>query len=78
MKSDNSIDKLLQKSSDLDMTNNVEDPSKDTSGWDEEDDKPISVNVDSTASSTVDKVDVNIQKNKNQRRAKNHQKSQHL
>ncbi|UCS21712.1 CRN1 [Nakaseomyces glabratus] len=62
LKSDNSIDKLLQKSSDLDMTNNVEDPSKDTSGWDEEDDKPISVNVDSTASSTVDKVDVNIQK----------------
>ncbi|CCK69073.1 coronin KNAG_0B06450 [Huiozyma naganishii CBS 8797] len=40
--SDNSVGKLLQKASDLDTVNNTEDPAKDTSGWDDEDDKPRS------------------------------------
>ena len=42
-KKDTSVDKLLQKSSELDRVNNAEDPSKDTSGWDEEDEKPAVV-----------------------------------
>ena len=42
LKSHSSVDKLLQKSSDIDQENSAEDPSKDTSGWDEEDERPAS------------------------------------
>lgn len=45
LKADNSVDKLLQKSSTLDSINAAEDPSKDTSNWDEEDDKPAPVEI---------------------------------
>lgn len=38
LKVNKSIDKLLKKSTDLDELNNAEDPSKDISSWDEEDD----------------------------------------
>ncbi|CCD27141.1 coronin NDAI_0J02490 [Naumovozyma dairenensis CBS 421] len=37
LKADNSVDKLLQKSSTLDSINAAEDPSKDSSGWDDDD-----------------------------------------
>lgn len=56
---DSSINKLLQKSSDLDEVNAAEDPSKDTSGWDDEDEKPIPVKVNSEKDINVD---VNIKK----------------
>lgn len=39
LKNDKSVDKLLQKACSLDEINNSEDPSRDTSDWDEEDDK---------------------------------------
>lgn len=39
-KSDLSVNKMLQKSSDFDSENNTEDRSRDTSGWDEEDETP--------------------------------------
>ncbi|AQZ13648.1 CRN1 (YLR429W) [Zygosaccharomyces parabailii] len=38
---DRTVDKLLEKSSALDALNNAEDPSKDTSDWDGEDEEPI-------------------------------------
>ncbi|CCF55996.1 hypothetical protein KAFR_0A05610 [Kazachstania africana CBS 2517] len=38
LKADGSVDKLLQRSSDLDTINGAEDPSKETSTWDDEDD----------------------------------------
>lgn len=40
LKSNSSVDKLLQKSSNIDQDNAAEDPSRDTSGWDEEDERP--------------------------------------
>lgn len=40
LKSNSSVDKLLQKSNDIDQENAAEDPSRDTSGWDEEDERP--------------------------------------
>ncbi|EJS42630.1 crn1p [Saccharomyces arboricola H-6] len=39
LKEDNSINKLLKKSSDIDQVNHAEDPSRDTSGWEEADDE---------------------------------------
>lgn len=50
-KSDNSVDKLLQKASSFDKANEAEDPSKETSGWDEEDEKPAPVEINKTVSS---------------------------
>ncbi|CAD1785131.1 similar to Saccharomyces cerevisiae YLR429W CRN1 Coronin, cortical actin cytoskeletal component that associates with the Arp2p/Arp3p complex to regulate its activity [Maudiozyma barnettii] len=41
LKEDDSVSKLLKKSSDLDTVNDAEDPSKAESTWDEEDDKPV-------------------------------------
>ena len=41
LKEDDSVSNLLKKSSDLDQINNAEDPSKEESTWDDEDDKPI-------------------------------------
>ncbi|GCE98670.1 coronin-like protein crn1 [Zygosaccharomyces mellis] len=38
--SEKTVDKLLKKSSDLDTLNDVEDPSKDTSGWDDDENDP--------------------------------------
>ncbi|SJM86776.1 probable Coronin-like protein [Zygosaccharomyces bailii] len=38
---DRTVDKLLEKSSALDALNNAEDPSKDTSDWDGEDEEPV-------------------------------------
>lgn len=45
-KSDKSVDKLLEKASTFDKANDAEDPSKDTSGWDEEDEKPAPVKIE--------------------------------
>lgn len=44
-KHDKSVDKLLQKATEFDSANDAEDPSKDTSGWDEEDEKPAPVEI---------------------------------
>lgn len=43
LKEDVSINKLLKKSSDIDNVNRAEDPSRDTSGWEEADDEPAPV-----------------------------------
>ncbi|CAI4047163.1 hypothetical protein SKDZ_12G4530 [Saccharomyces kudriavzevii ZP591] len=43
LKEDSSIKKLLKKSSDIDQVNHVEDPSRDTSGWEEADDEPVQI-----------------------------------
>lgn len=48
LSNDDSINKLIQKATDLDEVNEAEDPSKDTSGWDEEDDKPKPVQINTT------------------------------
>ena len=45
LKEDDSVSNLLKKSSDLDQINNAEDPSKEESTWDDEDDKPIAAPV---------------------------------
>ncbi|CCE61731.1 hypothetical protein TPHA_0B00590 [Tetrapisispora phaffii CBS 4417] len=42
LKGDNSVDKLLAKSSELDSVNNAEDPSKGSDEWEEEEIKPKS------------------------------------
>ena len=61
-KKDTSVDKLLQKSSELDRVNNAEDPSKDTSGWDEEDEKPAVVRSSPVPIQTSPKRTVTSQK----------------
>ena len=61
-KKDTSVDKLLQKSSELDRVNNAEDPSKDTSGWDEEDEKPAVVRSSPVPIRTSPKRTVTSQK----------------
>lgn len=48
LKSDDSVDKLLKKASTFDKANDAEDPSKETSGWDEEDEKPAPVEINKT------------------------------
>lgn len=44
-KNDDSVDKLLQRATAFDKANDAEDPSNDTSGWDEEDEKPKPVEI---------------------------------
>ena len=61
-KKDTSVDKLLQKSSELDRVNNAEDPSRDTSGWDEEDEKPAIVRSSPVPIRTSPKRTVTSQK----------------
>lgn len=53
LKSSGSVDKLLQKATDIDQDNSAEDPSKDTSGWDEEDEKPAPPEEISASTSTT-------------------------
>lgn len=45
LKADGSVNDLLQKASEFDSFNDAEDPSKDTSGWDEDDEKPAPAEV---------------------------------
>lgn len=40
LKSDESVNEMLQKSKNFDSENKAEDPAKDTSGWDDEDEAP--------------------------------------
>lgn len=47
LKENKSVDKLLQKACSLDDVNDAEDPSKDTSGWDEDDEQSVPVNIKS-------------------------------
>ncbi|QLL32401.1 hypothetical protein HG536_0C05700 [Torulaspora globosa] len=42
---DESVDRLLQRATEFDKANDAEDPSRDTSGWDEEDEKPAPVDL---------------------------------
>lgn len=42
---DSSVDKLLTKSTQLDFANDAEDPSQESSNWDENDDKPVVVDI---------------------------------
>lgn len=58
LKEDDSINNLLKKSSDLDATNNAEDPSRTTSGWDDEDDKVAPVEIPVTKTKEEKKVKV--------------------
>ncbi|SMN21960.1 similar to Saccharomyces cerevisiae YLR429W CRN1 Coronin, cortical actin cytoskeletal component that associates with the Arp2p/Arp3p complex to regulate its activity [Maudiozyma saulgeensis] len=51
LKEDDSVSKLLKKSSDLDTINDAEDPSKAESTWDDEDDKPTVIKTPSPSSS---------------------------
>ncbi|AJV59038.1 CLL_collapsed_G0039150.mRNA.1.CDS.1 [Saccharomyces cerevisiae] len=57
LKEDNSINKLLKKSSDIDQVNNAEDPSRDTSGWEEADDEPAPIKIETPATPTETKKD---------------------
>ncbi|EDO16111.1 hypothetical protein Kpol_1001p23 [Vanderwaltozyma polyspora DSM 70294] len=54
LKKDSSVDKLLAKSSELDKVNNAEDPSKNSSEWEEE---PVPVIEKEKTPSPVKKVD---------------------
>lgn len=60
LKEDKSVDKLLQKSSELDSVNGAEDPSKETSGWDDEDDEIETVKFEQTDKKAADKTETSV------------------
>lgn len=64
LKSSGSVDKLLQKATDIDQVNSAEDPSKATSGWDEEDEKPAPPEEISVSASTTIETPVEQEKPK--------------
>ena len=52
LKEDKSINNLLRKSSDIDQVNHAEDPSRDTSGWEEADEEPAPIEIETTVTPT--------------------------
>ncbi|CAI1607628.1 hypothetical protein SEUBUCD646_0L04670 [Saccharomyces eubayanus] len=60
LKEDTSINKLLKKSSDIDEVNRAEDPSRDTSGWEEADDEPAPVKIETVITPTETKKENSV------------------